>query len=83
MANDALVAEMLDLIVNDSENLERTMNLLTDDAVWVLEPGVRVERWRHLRARQRCSRLWPAVALPCRASARAGPDARRNVPLLD
>jgi nitrogen regulatory protein PII-like uncharacterized protein len=33
MANDALVAEMLDLIVNDSENLERTMNLLTDDAV--------------------------------------------------
>jgi hypothetical protein len=39
VANDALVAEMLDLIVNDSENLERTMNLLTDDAVWVLEPG--------------------------------------------
>lgn len=24
MANDALVAEMLDLIVNDSDNLERT-----------------------------------------------------------
>jgi hypothetical protein len=39
VANDALVAEMLDLIVNDTENLERTMNLLTDDAVWVLEPG--------------------------------------------
>jgi hypothetical protein len=39
MADDALIAEMLDLIVNDSENLERTMNLLTDDAVWVLEPG--------------------------------------------
>jgi hypothetical protein len=39
MANDALVADMLDLMVNDSENLERTMNLLTDDAVWVLEPG--------------------------------------------
>jgi hypothetical protein len=39
MANGALVAEMLDLIVNDSENLERTMNLLTADAVWVLEPG--------------------------------------------
>jgi hypothetical protein len=39
MANDALVAETLDLVVNDSENLERTMNLLTDDAVWVLEPG--------------------------------------------
>lgn len=39
MANDALVAEMLDLIVNDSENLERTMDLLTEDAVWVLEPG--------------------------------------------
>ena len=27
MADDALVAAMLDLIVNDSENLERTMNL--------------------------------------------------------
>jgi hypothetical protein len=39
MSSDALIAEMLDLIVNDSENLERTMNLLTDDAVWVLEPG--------------------------------------------
>jgi hypothetical protein len=39
MENDALVAEMLDLIANDSENLERTMNLLSDDAVWVLEPG--------------------------------------------
>ena len=39
MANGALVAEMLDLIVNDSENFERKMNLLTDDAVWVLEPG--------------------------------------------
>jgi hypothetical protein len=39
MENDALVAEMLDLVANDSENLERTMNLLSDDAVWVLEPG--------------------------------------------
>jgi SnoaL-like domain len=39
MASDALVAELLDLMVNDSENLERTMDLLTDDAVWVLEPG--------------------------------------------
>ncbi len=37
--NDALVTEMLDLMSNDSENLERTMNLLSDDAVWVLEPG--------------------------------------------
>jgi hypothetical protein len=33
MANDALAAEMLDLIVNDSENLERTLNLLTDNVV--------------------------------------------------
>jgi len=39
MENDALVAEMLDLIANDSENLDRTMNHLADGAVWVLEPG--------------------------------------------
>ncbi len=39
MSTNALVAELLDLMVNDSENLERTMNLLTEDAVWILEPG--------------------------------------------
>jgi hypothetical protein len=38
MANDALVAELLDVMVNDSENLDRTMDLLTDDADWFLEP---------------------------------------------
>lgn len=35
-----LVEELLDLMLNDSENLERTMNLLTDDCTWVIEPGV-------------------------------------------
>jgi hypothetical protein len=38
-ANKALIEELLDLMVNDSENLERTMMLLTDDCVWVMEPG--------------------------------------------
>ena len=38
-ANEMLVKELLDLMVNDSENLERTMTLLTDDCVWVMEPG--------------------------------------------
>jgi hypothetical protein len=50
MANDALVAELLDLMVNDSENLERTMDLLTDDAVWVLEPGGGHRRVRNREA---------------------------------
>lgn len=36
----ALVDELLDLMVNDSENLERTMNLLTDDCTWLIEPGM-------------------------------------------
>ncbi len=38
-ANEALVKELLDLMVNDSENLERVMKWLTDDCVWVMEPG--------------------------------------------
>ncbi len=33
-ANEALIKELLDLMANDSENLERTMKLLTDDCVW-------------------------------------------------
>lgn len=37
--NEVLVLEMLDLMVNDSENLERTLKHLTDDCVWVMEPG--------------------------------------------
>ncbi len=36
----ALLKELIDLMVNDSENLERTMKLLTDDCIWVIEPGV-------------------------------------------
>jgi hypothetical protein len=34
----ALVAEVLDVMTNDSENVERAMRLLTEDCVWVLEP---------------------------------------------
>ncbi|HMK95175.1 MAG TPA: nuclear transport factor 2 family protein [Candidatus Limnocylindrales bacterium] len=37
--DNKLVKEMLDLIENDSENLERTMSYLTEDCVWVMEPG--------------------------------------------
>jgi ketosteroid isomerase-like protein len=40
MDNQALVKDLLDLIMNDSENLERTLSMLTDDCVWVIEPGV-------------------------------------------
>lgn len=38
-ANETLVKEMLDLVANDSENLARTMTYLTDDCVWIMEPG--------------------------------------------
>jgi hypothetical protein len=38
-ANQKLVRNMLDLVANDSENLERTMSYLSDDCVWVMEPG--------------------------------------------
>lgn len=38
-ANEALVKDMLDLMVNDSENLERTLSHMTEDCVWVMEPG--------------------------------------------
>lgn len=34
--NELLVKEPLDIIVNDSENLERTLKCLTDDCVWVM-----------------------------------------------
>jgi hypothetical protein len=37
--NEILVKELLDIMVNDSENLERTLKCLTDDCVWVMEPG--------------------------------------------
>ena len=36
---EALIREQLDLMFNDSENLERTMKLIADDCVWVMEPG--------------------------------------------
>jgi SnoaL-like domain len=38
-ATQALIKEQLDLMFNDSENLERTMKLIADDCVWVMEPG--------------------------------------------
>ena len=38
-ANETLVKELLDIIANDSENLERTIKCLTDDCVWVMEPA--------------------------------------------
>ncbi len=38
-ANSALVREWLDIVANDSENLERTMQCMTDDCIWVMEPG--------------------------------------------
>jgi ketosteroid isomerase-like protein len=37
--NTALVTEILDIITNDSENLERTLECFADDCVWVMEPG--------------------------------------------
>ena len=38
-ANQLLVKEWLDIVVNDSENLDRTMKSMTDDCIWVMEPG--------------------------------------------
>jgi len=35
----ALLDELLDIMVNDSENVERVAALLTDDCAWVMEPG--------------------------------------------
>ncbi len=37
-ANKALIMEYLDIVENDSENLERTMQLMDDNVVWVMEP---------------------------------------------
>jgi ketosteroid isomerase-like protein len=37
-ANEALIQEYLDIVANDSENLDRTMGLMADDCVWVMEP---------------------------------------------
>ncbi len=38
-ANNALVKDVLDAMIHDSENLERTMSWMSDDCVWVMEPG--------------------------------------------
>jgi hypothetical protein len=37
-ANEALIQEYLDIVANDSANLDRTMGLMADDCVWVMEP---------------------------------------------
>jgi ketosteroid isomerase-like protein len=37
-ANEALIQEYLAIVANDSENLDRTMGLMADDCVWVMEP---------------------------------------------
>jgi ketosteroid isomerase-like protein len=37
--NETLVRELLDIVANDSENLERTLKCLSADCVWVMEPG--------------------------------------------
>jgi ketosteroid isomerase-like protein len=37
-ANEALIQEYLDIVAHDSENLERTMQLFSDDCVFELEP---------------------------------------------
>jgi ketosteroid isomerase-like protein len=36
--NESLIQEYLDLVANDSENLERTMRLIADDCVWIMQP---------------------------------------------
>lgn len=38
-ANDKVIDELLDIMVNDSENPERLLPFLSDNCVWTLEPG--------------------------------------------
>ena len=37
-ANEELIQEYLDIVEHDSENLERTMRLFSDDCIWEMEP---------------------------------------------
>ena len=37
--NEQLIKDLLDLVANDSENLKRTISYLTNDCVWIMEPG--------------------------------------------
>jgi hypothetical protein len=37
-ANEVLIQEYLDIVANDSKNLDRTLDLMTDDCMWVMEP---------------------------------------------
>ncbi len=38
-ASDRLVNELIDIVANDSGNLRRTLKCLSEDCVWVMEPG--------------------------------------------
>ena len=48
-------------MTTDGENLESTMKLLTDDCVWVLEPGV-VEY--HCTKQLRSPSVWLGILMP-------------------
>jgi ketosteroid isomerase-like protein len=37
-ANEQLIQEYLDIVAHNSDNLDRTMSLMTDDCLWVMEP---------------------------------------------
>ena len=42
--NEKLINEYLDIAENDSENMEKFKNLLSDDCVWALmPPGIVIE----------------------------------------
>ena len=38
-SSEILVHELLDIMVSDAENSERLLRCLTEDCVWVMEPG--------------------------------------------
>lgn len=37
--NEQLAADLIDLMTHDSENLDRTLAMMADDCIWVMEPG--------------------------------------------
>ena len=38
-ANERLCDDLIDLMTHDSENLERTLAMMSEDCIWVMEPG--------------------------------------------
>lgn len=49
-ANSRLINEYLDVAVNDSENTDRFMELLSDDCVWsLMPPGISISGAENLR----------------------------------